>query len=66
MDIHGFTHTIYRRTMYQFGEEAGCYSTPKTFEMEMNESLNIPGFENWSHENEYLDGAVVVKHCGLD
>ena len=65
MDLHGMMHTLFRRAQYQFGDEVGCYSTPKALEIELGESLNIPGFEKWAYENEIIDGSLVVRHKNI-
>ncbi|XP_045618258.1 2-hydroxy-3-oxopropionate reductase [Procambarus clarkii] len=66
MDIHQATLAIYRRTQYQMGAEAGCYSPPKILELALGESLNIPNFKNWSYDNEIYKGSVVVSHNGVE
>ncbi|XP_076068881.1 2-hydroxy-3-oxopropionate reductase-like [Oratosquilla oratoria] len=66
MEIHQLAFAIYRRTQYQMGDDAGCYSPPKTYELALDESLNIPGFENWSYDNEIHKRSLVVSHSGLD
>lgn len=65
MDLHQAVLAIYRRTQYQLGEEVGCYSPPKTYELALGESLNISGFEDWNYVNEIDEGSLVVKHSGL-
>ncbi|KAK3874980.1 hypothetical protein Pcinc_020129 [Petrolisthes cinctipes] len=66
IDLHQAVMAIYRRSQYQLGDEAGCYSPPKTYELALGESINIPGFEEWSYDNEIINGSLVVKHSGLD
>ncbi|KAK8723834.1 hypothetical protein OTU49_011568 [Cherax quadricarinatus] len=65
MEINHTALAIYWRTQYQFGEEAGCYSPPRTHELALGETLSIPGFENWSYNNEVFKGSLVVSHEGI-
>lgn len=67
MDMHQMALAIYRRTQYQLGDEAGCYSPPRTYELALRECLNIPqDFKNWSYDNEIHKGSLVVSHSGLE
>ncbi|XP_068210625.1 2-hydroxy-3-oxopropionate reductase-like [Palaemon carinicauda] len=66
MDMNHFALSIYLRTMYQFGGEAGCYAPPKTYEVALGERLGTPGFENWTYENKIQDGSLFVSHKGID
>lgn len=65
MEMNHLALSVYLRGMYQFGAEAGCYVPPKTYEMALGESLNIPGFENWTYENKIHDGSLIVSHNGI-
>ena len=42
------------------GPDVGCYAPPKLYENELKESLQAPGFENWSYTVENVDGALQV------
>ncbi|KAK7069189.1 hypothetical protein SK128_023779 [Halocaridina rubra] len=66
MDMHQFALSIYYRTMYQFGGEAGCYTPPKTYEIAMKESLNIPNFRKWTYDNEIHKGSLIVTHENVE
>lgn len=65
MDMHQFALSIYRRTQYQLGDEAGCYSPPRTYEIALNESLQVKGFDTWEYDNEIYNDSLVVSHSGL-
>lgn len=62
MDMNQLVLSIYRQTMYQLGEEAGCYIPPKICEMALGESLNIPNFKNWTYDNAFHKGSLIVTH----
>ncbi|XP_042223802.1 2-hydroxy-3-oxopropionate reductase-like [Homarus americanus] len=66
MDMHLLALAIYRRTQYQLGDDAGCYSPPRTYELALGESLNIRDFENWTYDSEVYKGSLVVGHNGLE
>lgn len=66
MDMHQLALSIYRRTQYQLGDEAGCYSPPKTYELALGESLQIQDFKDWTYDNEIYKGSLVVSHNNLD
>lgn len=65
MDMHQFALSVYRRTQYQLGDEAGCYSPPKTYEIALRESLQAKGFDAWEYDNEIYKDSLVVSHSGL-
>ncbi|XP_063888045.1 LOW QUALITY PROTEIN: 2-(hydroxymethyl)glutarate dehydrogenase-like [Scylla paramamosain] len=66
MDMHQMALAVYRRTQYQLGDEAGCYSPPKTYEMALNESLRAQEFDGWDYNTEIYKGSLVVSHDGLE
>ncbi|XP_047479746.1 L-threonate dehydrogenase-like [Penaeus chinensis] len=66
MDMHQLALSIYRRTQYQLGDEAGCYSPPKTYELALGESLQVQDFKDWTYDNEIYKGSLVVSHNNLD
>ena len=45
---------------YSLGPDVGCYAPPKLYENELKESLQAPGFEDWSYTVENVDGALQV------
>jgi len=66
LEILGLQQQIYNRALYSLGPDVGCYAPPKLYENELNESLQAPGFENWSYTVENVDGALQVRHLGID
>lgn len=65
MDMHQLALSIYRRTQYQLGDEAGCYSPPKTYELALGESLQVQDFKDWTYDNEIYKGSLVVSHNNI-
>lgn len=66
MEMHQLALSVYRRSEYTFGEEAGCYIVPKELELALGESLQIPGFENWEYDNVIEEGSLNVKHLRVE
>jgi len=65
MEMHQLALSVYRRAEFHFGEEAGCYIIPKEAEMQLGESLQIPGFEKWEYDNVIDQGSLNVRHSGV-
>ncbi|KAG0716725.1 3-hydroxyisobutyrate dehydrogenase, mitochondrial [Chionoecetes opilio] len=65
MDMHQMALAVYRRTQYQLGDDAGCYSPPKTYELAVNESLRVEDFDAWDYNTKIHDGSLIVSHTGL-
>lgn len=66
MEVFGLMQQIYNRAQYSLGPDVGCYAPPMLYEKELNESLQAPGFENWNYTVENVDGALQVRHTGID
>ena len=49
----------------QLGDDRGCYSPPRLLEEALGEKLQTGGFEEWSYDVENHDGALHVKHKGI-
>merc|ERR1711962_832177 len=65
IEVFGLMQQIYARAQYSLGPEVGCYAPPMLWEKELGESLQAPGFENWSYTVENVDGALQVRHKGI-
>jgi len=65
LEVFGLMQQIYHRALYSLGPDVGCYAPPKLYENELNESLQASGFENWSYTVENVDGALQVRHQGI-
>ena len=57
---------IYTRALKTYGSEVGCYTPPRLLEDAMNDKLRTKGFENWSYNVENIDGALHVRHQGIN
>jgi len=66
LEVFGLMQQVYNRALYSLGPDVGCYAPPKLYENEMNESLQAPGFENWNYTVENVDGALHVRHQGIE
>jgi len=66
LETFGLMQQIYHRALYSLGPDVGCYAPPKLYENELKESLQAPGFENWSYTVENVDGALQVRHQGIN
>ena len=56
----------FNRAMYQYGEDAPCYSSVKMLEESLNQSLHCEDFKNWSYGIDNVDGSAVIRHHGID
>lgn len=65
LELFGLMQQIYNRALYSLGPDVGCYAPPKLYELEQKESLQAPGFENWTYSVENVDGALHVRHEGI-
>jgi len=66
LEMFGLMQQTYHRALYSLGPDVGCYAPPKLLENELKESLQAPGFENWSYTVDNVDGALQVRHQGID
>jgi len=66
LEMFGLMQQIYNRAHYSLGPDVGCYAPPKLYELEQKESLQADGFANWSYTVENVDGALHVRHEGID
>jgi hypothetical protein len=51
--------------MYQYGDDAPCYSAPKMLEDALKEDLRCDKFKNWSYSIDDIDGSAVIRHHGI-
>lgn len=59
-------HQIYNRALYQLGPDVGCYAPPRLLEEALKEDLRAPGFEKWTYDIENVEGALHIRHKGVD
>jgi hypothetical protein len=56
----------YDRALYMYGPDKGCYVPPRMLEEDLKENLRAPGFENWTYDLNFVDGAIRVTHKNID
>ena len=61
-----FVKNSQKKNNFSLGPDVGCYAPPKLYENELQESLQAPGFENWSYTVENVDGALQVQEKTRD
>jgi len=66
LEILGHAMQAYNKTMYTYGDEAPCYSTPRMLEEALGVDLRCDGFENWKYSIQNVDGSAVIRHHGID
>jgi len=66
IEILGHAMQAYNRTMYAYGDDAPCYSSPRMLEEALGVDLRCEGFENWSYSIQNIDGSSVIRHHGID
>ena len=66
IELSATMQQIYQRALYQLGPKQGCYAPPKLLEDCLKDDLRVPGFENWSYDVENVDGALRIRHSGID
>ena len=57
---------IYQKSLETYGADVGCYTPPRLLEDKMNETLRVKGFENWTYDVENVEGALEIRHKGID
>eukprot|EP00094_Tigriopus_californicus_P013081 TCALIF_12650-PA protein Name:"Protein of unknown function" AED:0.31 eAED:0.31 QI:0/1/0.5/1/1/1/2/173/157 len=65
-ELIGAMHQIYNRALYQLGPDVGCYAPPRLLEEALKEDLRAPGFEKWTYDIENVEGALHIRHKGVD
>ncbi len=65
IEFLGLAQQMFNRTMYQFGEDASCYSFPKTLEVALKTDLRCEDFKDWSYSIDDIDGSAVIRHQGI-
>lgn len=65
IEFLGHMQRTYDRALAMYGKEAGCYVPPKMLEEDLKESLRAPGFEDWTYDLGFVDGAIRVTHKNI-
>lgn len=65
IEILGHAMQAYNKTMYAYGDEAPCYSSPRMLEEALGVDLRCEGFEDWRYSIQNVDGSSVIRHHGI-
>lgn len=65
-ELLGAMQQIYHRALYQLGPTSGCYAPPKLQEDSLGVDLRADGFKDWTYDVENVEGAIHVRHRGID
>ena len=65
LEVMGLVEQIYRRAMFKYGANAGSSHPAKLLQDDLNVSLQIDGFEEWTYSIEKVEGRGigVVHKC---
>ena len=65
LEVMGLVEQIYRRAMFKYGADAGSSHPAKLLQDDLNLSLQVEGFENWTYSIEKVEGGGigVVHKC---
>lgn len=66
IEILGHAMQAYNKTMYSYGDEAPCYSSPRMLEEALGVDLRKEGFEKWRYSIQNVDGSSVIRHHGIE
>ena len=66
IELMDHMHEIYQRSLDKYGAEVGCYTPPRLLEDKVGTTLRSPGFEKWTYDVENSDGALHIRHSGID
>ena len=66
LELHAHAEQIYNRARVKFGDDVGSTSPAKLLEEDLNEPLQIDGFEDWTYTIEHVDGSMAVVHTTKD
>ena len=65
-EIFSLSEQIYNRARLRFGGNEGSSSPPKLLEEDLNEPLQVAGFDDWTYSVEYVKGSMAVVHTTKD
>ena len=66
IELLGHAEQIYNRARYKFGNEVGSTSPAKLLQDELNEPLQVDGFEDWTYTIEHVEDSMVVVQTTKD
>lgn len=62
IQILGHAEQIYNRALYKLGDEVGSTSPAKLLQDELEEPLQVEGFEDWTYTIEHVEDSMAVVH----
>lgn len=65
-ELHSHVEQIYNRARFRYGNDAGSSYPPKMLEDDLQEQLQIGGFENWAYSVEHVNNSMAVVHTTKD
>ena len=66
IELHSHVEQIYNRARQKYGNDVGSSSPPKLLEDDLQEPLQIEGFEDWTYTVEHVEGSMAVVHTTKD
>lgn len=66
IELHSHIEQIYNRARQKYGNDVGSSSPPKLLEDDLQEPLQIEGFEDWTYTVEHVEGSMAVVHTTKD
>ena len=65
-ELHSHVEQIYNCARFRYGNDAGSSYPPKMLEDDLQEQLQIGGFENWTYSVEHVNNSMAVVHTTKD
>ena len=65
LEMCGLAQQNFHRAMYQYGENAPCYSSAKLLEESLKEDLRCEDFKDWYYGIDNIDGSSAIRHFGI-
>ena len=66
IELHAHAEQMYNRARVKLGDDVGSTSPARMLEEDLNESLQIDGFEDWTYTIEHVDGSMAVVQTTKD
>lgn len=66
IELHSHAEQMYNRARVKFGNDVGSTSPARMLEEDLNESLQIDGFEDWTYTIEHVEGSMAVLQTTKD
>jgi len=65
-ELHAHAEQIYNRARVKLGDDVGSTSPARMLEEDLNESLQIDDFEDWTYTIEHVEGSMAVLQTTKD